>query len=243
MEVENNKYQEEMENERKIAIKSDDFLQILIFLEKYKNRNSKNKEKVLLKIIGYYEDDSSLSYKKKKEIALKKLKKLKDFYKTLYDEDIETNIYLKSAYDVLNDSKKECKTIIRDAIISYDNKLYSDNKLEFNMTLPEELSELFESKLSIEEEIPQYDSNFYDDKTIERLDSRNMEYYNTYNNVINIIYIMTLNIYSYRFYKYIPDKYENKIKFNSIIDNSNDEYIVNFDIKKEKVKKKKKKKK
>ena len=135
---------------------SDRFMNVVVFLKKYKERKSRIKEEILLKLVGNYALDDSFEMNKKN--AIKRLKKIKNFYKTLYVEDIETNIYLKNTYDILSISKEECKNIIEEIINKYNNLSNSKEiqKIRLNIPIPNENLNLFKEEIPTTVQIPYY---------------------------------------------------------------------------------------
>ena len=222
---------------------SDRFMNVVVFLKKYEERKSRLKEEILLKLVGNYALDDSFEMNKKN--AIKRLKKIKNFYKTLYVEDIETNIYLKNTYDILSISKEECKNIIEEIINKYNNLSNSKEiqKIRLNIPIPNENLNLFKEEIPTTVQIPYYRPELRKVDTIPILDEKNIEYYNLYNEIVKLLHQIVIDIYTCRLLKYIPDDYSENIilnYFNIVINKSKMKYVISVSAKKEKVKKKKK---
>lgn len=238
------KYYNQYKSIQKKEIQSDRFMNVLVFLQKYEERKSHLKEEDLLKLVGNYDEDDSFDMNKKKN-SIKKLKKIKKFYKTLYEEDIDTNIYLKTTYDVLEISRDECKNIIEEIINNYDKLSNSDEiqKIRLNIPIPDENLKIFKEQVPTTVQIPYYRPELRKIDTISILDEKNIGYYNSYNEIVKMLHKIVIDIYTCRLWKYIPDDYIENIGlnyFNIVINESEKKYIVSFYAKKQKVKKKKK---
>lgn len=141
----------EIEQIQSDELKSDRYMLVYSFLTyNYWNRQNKDLEDELFKIIGKYDLRKSMFNKSseyKKNVAMKKYEKLKQFIGSLSEEQINSNIFLKNTYLFMNMSNEVCSTIMAEL---YD-RINSENipiSLTLKLPIPEKNSGTY-SKLYI----------------------------------------------------------------------------------------------
>ena len=105
-------------------LNSDRYVKIRKSLENhYWNRENKNLEEELFKIVGTYGLDDSLINKSdeyQKSVRLKRYAQLKKFFKGLSEEQINSNIFLKIANLYMKISVEECKEMISQSTCPFE---------------------------------------------------------------------------------------------------------------------------
>ena len=188
----------------------------------YWNRKNKELEDELFKMIETYNMEDGFIINKsseyKKKIKLKRYEILKQFLFSLSEDEINSNIFLKSAYSFINMSEEVCLNIITEL----SSKLSIVNEstiLTLEFKIPEETKKLIPDYICEYTSIKNYKKEDYKIGHIDILDSNHKYVYDDYNLVCEKlgklaedIYYLKLNeilsnipsLYCYHFQVYHP---------------------------------------
>ena len=253
MEVSKNSFEESYEqylkNVKEIQdkeINSNRFIEVLKFNHKYNNRTNKEIEDELFNYIGnynevYYLNETNIDKKKRYTKTLKKVKKL---INSLDSEEIESNIFLSSTDYFLKSSKEDCKKIINELMNEYNSTHTAINKkISIDIDISKETLNKIKNQIPLQVSIPFYNPSIYKYNYVNIVGDKDLKYYQVYNDIINIIRKICIDVYVCRLWKYIPDELIDNISLRSFdICNGikeDNEFNIKFYINKDKVKKKK----
>lgn len=145
-------------------LKSDRYMSAYTFLtNNYWNRENEDLEEELFKIIGTYGLEESMFDKPieyKNFIRMKRYETLKQFMSSLSEEQINSNIFLRSTYLFMNMSNEVCSDIITEL---YD-KINNENVLSIlslELQVPEKTQELIPNYIVEQRSIEYYRPNEY----------------------------------------------------------------------------------
>ena len=189
-----NKVQQEELHSKNYKIASD-------FLNNtYYNRGSLDMEEELFNIIGNHSLENDYLYltdSDKKEGRIERYKKLLDFMVDLSDEQINSNIFLKSTKELI-DNPIDCK-IILDRL---KNKIggNSDKLISTEMEIPKTVKKVLPKRIHTTKYVKYYNPKVYKYEYIDALDSEHQHIYNDYNTfvyrqtaLVENIYLLQLN--------------------------------------------------
>lgn len=158
---------------RKKELESETFGKISTFLDKYNRRQAVNKEKELFEILETNE-----------------FNRIRFFLNSLLVDELNSNIYLRTAKNALRNIKFNCSK----RIIRLNEDLFTDNSKE-NGELTFELSEGMEdfliSKVNTSIDIITRDGK----EEIEVLDKKNIRVYKEYNEIVDKVNGMMVSLY------------------------------------------------
>ena len=179
-------------------LKSNRYMLAYAFLtNNYWNRKNKNLEEELFKIIGTYGLEEPMfneSSEYKKSVRMKKYEILKQFIGSLSEEQINSNIFLKSTYLFMNMSNKVCSTIMTEL---YDkiNSHNIQNSLSLEFQIPKETQELIPNYISEQRGIKYYRPEDYRTDYIDVLDQSHIYVYEDYNSLVGKIGKLAEDVY------------------------------------------------
>ena len=179
-------------------LKSDRYMLAYEFLtNNYWNRENKELEEELFKIIGTYGLEEPMfneSSEYKKTIRMKKYEILKQFIGSLTEEQINSNIFLRSTYLFMNMSNEVCSSIMTEL---YD-KMNSENvpsSLSLELQIPEKTQELIPNYISSRRGIKYYRPEEYRIEYIDVLDLTHKYVYEDYNSLVGKIGKLAEDVY------------------------------------------------
>lgn len=179
-------------------LKSDRYMLVYVFLtHNYWNRENEDLEKELFKIIGTHDLEESIfneSSEYKKSLRMKKNEMLKQFISSLTEEQINSNIFLKSTYLFMNMSNEVCSAIMTEL---YD-KINSENVpnlLTLEFQIPEKTQELIPNYIPGQKGIKYYRPEDYRTDYIDVLDSTHKYVYEDYNLLVEKLGKLAEDVY------------------------------------------------
>ena len=191
-------FYEEIKQIQKEELNSDRYMLAYAFLtNNYWNRENKELEEELFKIIGTYgleEDMFDKSSEHHKPARTKRYEILKQFIGSLSLEQINSNIFLKRTYLFMNMSNEVCSTIMTEL---YDKINGGDvsGSLTLKLEIPEKTQELIPNYIPVLRGIKYYRPEAYRTEYIEVLDSTHKYVYNDYNSLVRKIGKLAEDVY------------------------------------------------
>lgn len=181
-------YEKQILEIRKKELESLKFEAVCLFLEKFNKRENLDLENILFEILNTssIEDD----YVEEKYRKLNKFINLKVFLSSLTQEQLESNVYLKKAYNLIDLSCKDCG----DIIINLEKQMLTmdNNIINIEMNIPSETAKLLPNTVSEQAIIPLSDSQI---DFVNLLDKENEHIYSEYNECVSKIDSMAEDIY------------------------------------------------
>lgn len=186
-------YYEEIERIQSEELKSDRYKLAYAFLaNNYWNRENKDLEEELFKIIGTYGNGENMFNKSseyRKTVRTKKYEILKKFIGSLSEEQINSNIFLKRTYSFMNMSNEVCSAIMTelyDKINSetVSNPLPSGLQIQrLQIQIPEKTQKLIPNYICNRRGIKYYRPEAYRIDYTDVLDSTHKYVYEDYNSL------------------------------------------------------------
>ena len=152
----------------------------------YYTRKNKRLEENLLKVVGSYDIDYNLFNKSrdvKKALINEKYKKLKGFMSSLSEKQINSNIFLKSAYDFMNMSEEVCGEIM----LLLQDTVNNGEPKDISMSIPDKMEELIPNYINESIGIENDDKSKCKTAYINLLDEEHMHIYKGYNMIAQTI--------------------------------------------------------
>lgn len=176
-------------------LNSDRYAKVRTSLEKhYWNRENKDLEKELFKIVGIYGlEDSYLvnkPYEYQKSIRLKRYAQLKKFFEGLSEEQINSNIFLKIANLYMKICVEECKEILNQLNLENPGKSF-----QAEYFIPETTQKHLPDYVNTQRAVLYYDPSAYKTDYVDILDSAHINVYRDYNDLIGKITKIAEDIY------------------------------------------------
>lgn len=175
-------------------LNSDRYGKVRESLEKhYWNRENKDLEEELFKIVGTYGLEDSLINKSneyQKSVRLKRYAQLKKFFEGLSEERINSNIFLKIANLYMRISVEECKEMISQLNIENSGKCFS---VEYSIseTTQKHLPDYVNTQCAV----LYYNPSAYKTDYVDVLDSSHIKVYRDYNDLVGKITKIVEDIY------------------------------------------------
>lgn len=168
-------------------LQSEKYKKVCEYLSKnYYARRNEELETNLLKVVGSYDIDYDLFNKSrdaKKALVNGEYKKLKGFMSSLSENQINSNIFLKSAYDFMNMSEEVCGEIV----LLLQDTVNNGEPKDISMSIPEKMGELIPEYAEESIGIPYYNPAEYKTAYINFLDAQHEHIYKDYNFVVRTI--------------------------------------------------------
>ena len=176
-------------------LNSDRYIKVRTSLEKYYwNRENKDLEKELFKIVGTYGlEDSNLvnkPYEYQKSIRLQRYAKLKKFFEGLSEEQINSNIFLKIANLYMRISVEECNEMISQLNLENPGKCF---RTEYS--IPETTKQHLPDYVNTQRAVLYYNPSAYKTDYVDVLDSSHINVYRDYNDLVVKITKIAEDIY------------------------------------------------
>lgn len=176
-------------------LNSDRYIKVRTSLEKYYwNRENKDLEKELFKIVGTYGlEDSNLvnkPYEYQKSIRLQRYAKLKKFFEGLSEEQINSNIFLKIANLYMRISVEECNEMISQLNLENPGKCFSTE-----YSIPETTKQHLPDYVNTQRAVLYYNPSAYKTDYVDVLDSSHINVYRDYNDLVVKITKIAEDIY------------------------------------------------
>ena len=191
-------------------LNSDRYAKIRKFLDNYYwNRENKDLEKELFKIIGTYGLEDSLINKSdeyKKSVRLKRYVQLKKFFEVLSEEQINSNVFLKIANLYMKISVEECNEMISQLNLENPGKRF---KAEY--FIPKTTQKHLPDYVNTQCAVLYYDPSAYKTDYVDVLDSSHINVYRDYNDLVGKITKLAEDIY------FLELNYQIVRKFNNLI--------------------------
>ncbi len=191
-------FYEEIKQIQNEELNSDRYMLAYAFLtNNYWNRENKELEEKLFKIIGTYgleEDMFDKSSEHHKSVRTKRYEVLKQFIGSLSLEQINSNIFLKSTYLFMNMSNEVCSTIMTELYDKINGGNVSSS-LTLELEIPEKTQELIPNYISGLRGIKYYRPKAYRTAYIDVLDSTHKYVYNDYNSLVRKIGKLAEDVY------------------------------------------------
>lgn len=159
----------------------------------YWNRENKDLEEELFKIVGNYGLEDSLINKSdeyQKSVRLKRYTQLKKFFEGLSEEQINSNIFLKIANLYMKISVEECKEMISQLNLENPGKCF---RAEY--FIPEITQKHLPDYVNTQCAVLYYDPSAYKTDYVDVLDSSHINVYRDYNDLVGKITKLTEDIY------------------------------------------------
>lgn len=215
------------------------FKKINSFIDMYDNRKNLKLELELLKLTRDFNIDASLSnkvYNQIKTSQLEKFNKIKEFIDNLSEDELNSNIILKSAKKLLISSYSDCNKIFKKLIQEYNNLEVSDDvkKIEIEYNIPKERQDDFPVEVPEQIDELQYDLNTQEDSYIYVLDIEYQHIYSKYNDYVRKMMRFATEIYSLQMWNILSNYTQLINSYDFIIRNNgiDSKFIVRFTIKK-----------
>ena len=229
--IDTQRREEKIKEEQLKELHSEEFKKISTFIEEYDQRKCLDKEKELLELINKKIKEYEFELKNTPFISYyenqtekNKIKIIEEFINSLTEEEINSNIYLKTAYYLLELSKKDCQTIVEKAMkkISHDTYIpYPKINKIYQITIPIESENIgiFFKEVKTGKYI--YYSSTDESKElkivyIQVLDEENIKIYEKYNGIVRSMHRLAIAIYRLRIAEIISN-YEIDESHNIII--------------------------
>lgn len=198
----------------------------------YWNRENKDLEEELFKIVGTYGLEDSLINKSneyQKLIRLKRYAQLKKFFEELSDEQINSNIFLKIANLYMRISVEECKEMI-----SQLNLENPGNCFRVECSIPETTQKHLPDYVNTQCAVLYYDPSAYKTDYIDVLDSSHINVYRDYNDLVEKITKLAEDIYFLELNYQIVRSFNNLICYHFQIyhPGHDNKFIVSFFLRK-----------
>ncbi len=193
-------------------------------INNYWNRQNRNLEDELFEMVGTYgtkDEMFNVSNDYKKTARLKRYAKLKSFIDSLTEEEIASNIFLKSANSFMKTSTKDC-SIILDELNETISSGNESNTITVNCDIPDETQELIPEYIDNTKSIKYYRPEWYQEECINVLNYNYMKVYRDYNdcvskigkiaediyflNLNNVLATLSTDLMCYHFQVYHPGK-------------------------------------
>lgn len=191
-------YFKEIERIQNEEVKSDRYALTYAFLtNNYWNRENRNLELELLNIVGTNGLEDSIfnkSIKYRKAIRMKRYENLEKFINSLTEEQINSNILLKSAYMFMKTSDEDNENIL---IAVYDQINDGNAKDFINIVLPipADTQKLIPNYINEQVSIKYYKPRSYKRTYIDVLDKDHKHVYQDYNELVSQISRLAEDIY------------------------------------------------
>lgn len=187
---------------QKDELESDRFKKINSFIKRYQDRENKELEEELFKIVGSYGLDDNLfgkDYEIKRLGKITRFTKLVKFLNSLTKEQIMSNIYLQAADTFIRTSVEDCLVIVQKLHNLIDNDLFQSfnksKRFEVNIMIPQERLVLLPSYINEQVGIAYYKPQDYKVSYVNVLDSKNRNIYREYNSYVRKINQLATDIY------------------------------------------------
>ena len=194
-------------------LNSDRYVKIRKSLENhYWNRENKNLEEELFKIVGTYGLDDSLINKSdeyQKSVRLKRYAQLKKFFKGLSEEQINSNIFLKIANLYMKISVEECKEMISQLNLENPGNCFKTEYL-----IPETTQKHLPDYVNTQCAVLYYNPSAYKTDYVDVLDLSHINIYQDYNDLVGKITKLAEDIYFLELNYQIVRNFNNLICFN-----------------------------
>ena len=196
-------------------LNSDRYAKVRTSLEKhYWNRDNKDLEKELFKIVGTYGlEDSYLvnkPYEYQKSVRLQRYTQLKKFFEGLSDEQINSNIFLKIANLYMKISIEECKKILE----AINERIESGNpskSFKIESSISRNMQQHLPDYVNTQCAVLYYNPSAYKTDYVDVLDSSHINVYRDYNDLVGKITKIAEDIY------FLELNYQIVKKFNNLI--------------------------
>jgi hypothetical protein len=168
-------------------LQSEKYKKVCEYLSKnYYARRNEELETNLLKVVGTYEVDYNVFNKArdvKKKLINNRYSNLKNFMSSLSADEINSNIFLKSAYDFMNMSEEVCGEIM----LLLQDTVNNGEPKDISMSMPKKMGELIPDYAEESIGIPYHNPAEYKTAYINFLDAQHEHIYKEYNYVVQTI--------------------------------------------------------
>ena len=179
-------------------LNSDRYAKVRKSLENhYWNRENKDLEEELFKIVGTYGLEDSLINKSdeyQKSTRLKRYAQLKTFFEGLSEEQINSNVFLKIANLYMKISSKECERILSELNEKIEG-VDSIKSIKIERPIPETTQKHLPDYVNTQCAVLYYDPSAYKTDYIDVLDSSHINVYRDYNDLVGKITKLAEDIY------------------------------------------------
>lgn len=179
-------------------LNSDRYVKVRKSLENhYWNRENKDLEEELFKIVGTYGLEDSLINKSdeyQKSIRLKRYAQLKTFFEGLSEEQINSNVFLKIANLYMKISSKECERILSELNEKIEG-VDSIKSIKIERPIPETTQKHLPDYVNTQCAVLYYDPSAYKTDYVDVLDSSHINVYRDYNDLVGKITKLAEDIY------------------------------------------------
>lgn len=204
-----------------------------ILKDNYWNRENVDVEEKLFSIVGSYGIEDNFLYKSNSEKRLhrfKRYKKLQEFLTSLDLKTISSNIFLRTALQLMEASYSHCVAIYKELLIQISKTTIFDDeikKFEITCDIPRALEGFIPLSVLENVGIPYYRPQDYKISYIDVLDKEHKYVYEDYNKyaskikqLAEDIYLLQMNLFTNsfpgdlfnsQFIFYMPDKYTQMI--------------------------------
>lgn len=195
-------------------LNSDRYSKVRKLLENnYWNRENKDLEEELFKIVGTYGLEDSLINKSdeyQKLIRLKRYAQLKTFFEGLSGEQINSNIFLKIANLYMKISSKECERILSELNEKIEG-IDSIKSIKIERPILETTQKHLPDYVNTQRTVLYYNPSAYKTDYVDVLDSSHINVYRKYNELVGMITKLAEDIY------FLELNYQIVKKFNNLI--------------------------
>lgn len=196
-------------------LNSNRYAKVRTSLEKhYWNRENKDLEQELFKIVGTYGLENSYlvnqPYEYQKSIRLKRYAQLKKFFEGLSEEQINSNIFLKLANLYMKISTEECEKML--GVIK--ERIESGNptkSFKVESSIPGTTQQHLPDYVNTQRAVLYYNPNAYKTDFVDVLDSSHINVYREYNGLVGKITKLAEDIY------FLELNYQIVRRFNNLI--------------------------
>lgn len=175
-------------------LNSDRYAKVRKSLENhYWNRENKDLEEELFKIVGTYGLEDSLINKSdeyQKSVRLKRYTQLKKFFDGLSEEQINSNVFLKIANLYMKICVEECKEMINQLNLENPGKSF-----QAEYFIPETTQKHLPDYVNTQCAVLYYDPSAYKTDYVDVLDSSHINVYRNYNDLVGKITKLVEDIY------------------------------------------------
>lgn len=225
-------YEKNIQEIQEKELESDRYKEIYSFLEKnYWNRQNIKLEEALFKIVGTYgieEEMFDKKYEYIKEKRLERFEQLISFMASLNEEQIDSNIYLKTVKLFLETSELDCREIIKK--LQEKRKKFKDKINHINLQTPisEERQKSFPTRLSYKKCIPYYEPSKQLKSSINLLDEKHEYVYDDYNEYVININNLAQDIYFLQMWNCLSDYPETINNYFFQISDKNEPLFISY---------------
>lgn len=198
MNLEKEEFEKNVKKIQQKELQSDRFKFVQKFMADYRIRSNRDLENKLFKIVGNDEEQLLIkSYDDRKVDKTIRFNELKKFMNSLTQEQINSNIYLKTVAIYMETSIKDCKLIMEQLEEQLSNLKVSDENqnLKLNVNIPKERLNIFPTIIRVQVSVPYCSIPNYKVTSVNVLDEENLQLYNEYNFYVKKINKLANDIY------------------------------------------------